>query len=209
MPLQALPSTSVSEASGSRGVKHARTEGNDEEEKKLARLTKGELRVLAKGLSKALQAIRGLEAAVYLVAVLNADGPFTGMLLDVHRQYGLACEQAGKGHTLGPPFPHLWKEFLTLLCASSKILPDHLTCLTAAASAATNFELEDFRNQVTEIRVEKMFDNKKKRLALCITDPNISNAVRTTLRAEGANILTGHAPPGALEKLSQKLISDN
>ena len=62
------------------------------------------------------------------------------------------------------------------------------------------------QRQVQICRVEKMYDDKFKRLTINLRDPNIQEKVSQLLEAAGIEEFLGSRPAGALEAEAQKLI---
>ena len=115
--------------------------------------------------------------------------------------YSKKCQEEGTDHTNGPPF--VW------ICAAvAKALLTRGIALGAENARKLAEFYERFEAATLEMKVEwvqffqvsKMFDQNKKRLVMCIKNPEVRDVFCQCLKQTGAVLKLGKMPPGALER---------
>ena len=160
------------------------------------------LRILMKASLQMMQRIRVTEALAITFVIPN-DSELCTAMVSKRRDYAEAVKQAGAGHTLGPPFPHLWLVLLKELeaTASREEKAEHANNVKQLAARAETFnEPEDFVEHLSELTLAKMYKPDVKKSSVHCT-PTSAMTFSKAMRAVGFKMLLGKAPMGGFERL--------
>lgn len=158
------------------------------------------MELMMKAVLSLMQRMRDLEAVVLTTHICKTDASPILELKGELKRYDGKCKEAGKQHSYGPPYPHLYLVLLETLGALSTTKEEHKRMLMAEHSELKAKHFNEIDKKVKLIRVLKTYRSETKRLLIATTHENkATEAIMCSLAAGGAEQKIGRAPRGALE----------
>jgi len=167
------------------------------------------MELMMKAVLSLMQRMRDLEAVVLTTHICKTDASPILELKGELKLYDGKCKEAGKQHSYGPPYPHLYLVLLETLGALSTTKEEHKRTLMAEHSELKAKHFSEIDKKVKLIRVLKTYRSETKRLLIATTHENkATEAIMCSLAAGGAEQKIGRAPRGALEMELQNWLEE-
>ena len=166
--------------------------------------------LLAKAASFLLQNAREVESIILDVLLLDTDSQPVLGVKTATKDWSKKVEEAGKGHTHGPPHVSALEG-----CLGSILKLD--------IGGTNKAKMQDLISEISEIplhqrpmyiracRVRPAYDRSKTKLALALTGPLEKyrcTIIDSLIQGASASYKTGRAPPSAMERELQKLLDN-
>lgn len=146
------------------------------------------------------QNVREHSSALFDLVIIDSTCEPIIAMKDAGRQYALACRKAGKDHTYGPPFLHLFNALLTSLCTlANKIGQANHGKISPYAEIFGDFETNEACDILKTCKLDRAFSSSVVKLYLCFPSCPIRKEVLAALEQLGGKRKFGRAPIGAME----------
>ena len=157
---------------------------------------------LLKAVLSLLQRMRVVEAIVLDCWMVPTESDLVQGLKNELTKYDQECKSDGRGHSNGPPDPHLWARMLEVLLEQEAVKGKDEVAKGLEAEQVRVNELGPLAldDTIKSVRLLKCYQSQHKRILLAIHRSPAYEKVNEALRMMGAVRKSGRAPMGALEE---------